>query len=82
MLWLRLVFFRGGEYAKMAKRKHHYNHRQKPDSAMREKSVRRHSDFHHLLTQIKLYVVEIAATIFFVAFVLCFLMKELRGLFQ
>jgi len=34
-----------------------------------------------VFTQIKLFVVELAATVFFVAFVIAYLVKELRGLF-
>lgn len=34
------------------------------------------------LSKIKIYVVEIAATVFFVALVIMALIKELKGLFQ
>jgi len=39
-------------------------------------------DFHQVLIRIKVYAVDVAATIFFVAAVFYVLFRELRGLFQ
>jgi uncharacterized membrane protein (DUF485 family) len=55
-----------------------------PASAAAEAPVQssQPENFHHLLTRIKVYAVEIATTIFFVAYVFYVLIRELRGLFQ